>query len=351
MLNFIIAYIVIPIILLFIIRKIVNGPFTKLRKSMKGKVVIITGSSAGLGKETALQLLMDGAEVIFACRDKVKTMKIINNNEKAHFIKLDLNSFQDVIQFAEEVKKKFSKIDILINNAGGFPTDLHLTKNNIEFTFQSNHLSHMLLSLLLLDHFDKDNGRIINVSSNAHHWSDFVAGNIHNQINSYTGSTFERDYFRNFWRKFVLYGNTKIAQIYFSQNFSKFLEINYPGVKIASVHPGAVNTEISRTDNQKLIFRLFKYLLVPIFIIFFKTCLAGAQTQLHLCYLNFSSFVNGAYYTNCKVTKTDKRAKDLIIENEVVKESWKLIKENLGKIDNFYLKERINKNILEYLEK
>ena len=95
--------------LLFLIKKFANGRFTNLRRDMTGKVVIITGASAGLGKETAFQLLHDGADVIFACRDELKTMKVINSLAKkdlikrAHFMKLDLTSFESVHKFSEEI--------------------------------------------------------------------------------------------------------------------------------------------------------------------------------------------------------------------------------------------------------
>ena len=111
----------IPVIL-FLIKKYCNGRFTNLRKNMKGKVVIITGSSAGLGKETAFQLLEDGADVIFACRDESKTLNVINSHEftnqdckkRAHFVKLDLASFEDVSNFAEKIKKTFNLFAIVL---------------------------------------------------------------------------------------------------------------------------------------------------------------------------------------------------------------------------------------------
>jgi FlaA1/EpsC-like NDP-sugar epimerase len=65
------------ILVIYLLRKYFNGPFTKHRRSMKGKIIIITGASAGIGKESALQLLEDGADVIFATRDKKKLMKLL----------------------------------------------------------------------------------------------------------------------------------------------------------------------------------------------------------------------------------------------------------------------------------
>jgi NAD(P)-dependent dehydrogenase (short-subunit alcohol dehydrogenase family) len=137
------------------------------------KVIVITGCSAGIGEFTAKELLDKGATVIFACRDEKKTLTIIdslpdNLRKKAIFLKLDLTSFESVRSFVKQFSNLNLTIDIIINNAGVIMNTYERTKDNIETTFQSNHLSHMYMTVLLLKHLSKNNGRIINVSSNVH---------------------------------------------------------------------------------------------------------------------------------------------------------------------------------------
>jgi len=94
-----------------------------IKKDMTGKLIIVTGSSDGIGLETAKDLLKSNAKVIFACRNKNKTENIINllpqNYKKnAIFEQLDLESFKSIENFTKNIKSKYPKIDILINNAG-----------------------------------------------------------------------------------------------------------------------------------------------------------------------------------------------------------------------------------------
>ena len=117
---------------------------------MSGKTIIITGASSGLGKYSAIELVNKGAKVIFACRNEEKTKKVINeiNEDKRHlaiFEKLDLSSFKSVIDFANNIKLKYPKIDILMNNAGGILVNYKVTEDNFESSFESNYLSHVLL--------------------------------------------------------------------------------------------------------------------------------------------------------------------------------------------------------------
>jgi retinol dehydrogenase-12 len=325
------------ILIIYIFRRYFNNPFTKHRRSMKGKIIIITGASAGIGKESALQLLEDGADVIFATRDKNKTYEIINalkdNKVKAHWIHLDLNSLKSVEKFVDDFKSKFEHVDILINNAGFFPTEFTLTEDNIESCFQINHLSHMYLTYLLLDYFTKTEGRIINVSSRLHKACDFTDESIKQLYEDKDFTSFKK-YYNSLIGKRILYGNTKMANIYFASYLAEICEARYPYIKVFSLHPGVIASDFFNFLNEYG----FKFLLRLIFDLvlwfFSKSPKAGAQTQLDLCYRDFGEVENGGYFDDCKLGKVTNLAKDKKIKDLFIDYSCNLIR-NTGR--NFEL--------------
>ena len=322
-------------ILLYLIRRIfLLGTFTKLKTDLTSKIIIVTGASAGIGKSTAIQLLQDGAEVVFACRDKHKTMKVFeeilnmdqNLLKRAHFLELNLISFNSVLNFVKNFKAKFPKLDILINNAAEYPIDFYLTEDHIEYTFQSNHLSQIVLTTHLLDHFDKKEGRIINVSSFAHIQCDWTIEKLAELKEDKLFQSIEKEYYTNMWRKHYHYANAKTGGIYFTNYLGEYLEQYYPHIKVACLSPGLVYTEFARFFSQHRILGKLYSFLFPIYKYIAKTSLGGAQTSLHLCYLDLKDFVNGAYYDNCKLANTSSLAKDKKIRDSVIELSVNLIK-------------------------
>ena len=152
---------IISIFLVYVIRKYCNRPKTYLKPNVSAKIIIFTGSSDGIGKEAALQLVKDGAIVIFACRNKEKTLAVINeiHDEKlkknAIFMELNLSSFESVKKFVKEFKSKFQRLDILVNNAAIVLQNYTLTEDNIESTLQTNTFSPMILTQSLKDLIQK----------------------------------------------------------------------------------------------------------------------------------------------------------------------------------------------------
>ena len=240
-------------------------------------------------------------------------MKSLNEEEQKliQFIYCDLSDFNSIIEFADKVRKGYNKIDIIMNNAGLFPQSYVITKDNMESFLQGNFVGHVLLTFLLFDMLDKNDARIINLSSLAHYSSDFK-----NDINikeMYDLTKTEKKYFNNLAGKGALYGNTKLLMIYFSKFLEKLCEEKYNYIKSAAVHPGGVDTEFMRFIDKennfyiKLLFRIAS----PTIKFFFKTPVDGAQTQLNLCYIPFNEFVSGGYYSDCKITKVASFANDM----------------------------------------
>ena len=332
-------YFIVPavIFILYLLRKFFKGGRTK-RTSIEGKTIIITGSSDGIGKETAFNLLEDGATVIFACRDKEKTMKVIEETKnlkngkecfkRSFFIQLDLASFKSVDSFINEFKSKFNILDILINNAGYSTAVYKETEDGLEAMSQTNHFSHVRLTLGLLDYFNKNEGRILNISSMAHAYSNFEK-TIKTNFSKAKGHNQYKDSFSivNIW---TVYGNTKLANIYFTSYLTKKFESEkkYSHLHAYSVHPGAVSTGfLGVLSKDKTILKIFqsffKILIIPFL---FKNLNDGAQTHLHLCYRDVKDLKDGGYYKDCKLSEPAKIAKNEEICNYLMEETLKIIK-------------------------
>ncbi len=279
-------YIILLITAFIIIRYFVNGPRNNSSRNIKDQIIIITGCSAGIGKETAKDLLDKGAKVIFACRDKNKTLKVIDkitnesNKANAIFIQLNLTSFKSVAKFVNEFSKKFDKLDMLINNAGVCWEKICFTEDYLEIDMQTNHISHFALTGLLLKFLKKsEDPRVINVSSDAHRWADY-----------------EKDYFSfttETFKIFKIYALSKAANVFFSEalkDLSNKEEFEYTKILSAAAHPGAVYTEIGRTDGKAFIYKIFMCFFRPIMWIFFKNNFKHFQ-RIFNYFINDLSFV------------------------------------------------------------
>ena len=314
-----ILFFITALAVILVIRYYVKGKLAK-RVNMKGKIIIITGSSDGIGKSSAFQLLEDEATVIFACRNKTKTMRVIEETktlgkecyERSHFIELDLSSFKSVDNFISEFKSKFSCVDILLNNAGFSTQEFSLTQDGLESVIQTNHFSHVKLTLVLLDYFNKKEGKIINVSALAH-----VASNYSKLLK--TEFKREQGQFKNFFtltKFFIPYANSKLANIYFTSYLSDLFNKNdnYSHLYAYSLHPGVIYTNfVNVVGSNSYLITFLSYVLYPLIKLFFKTSIDGAQTQLHLCYSDISNLKQGGYYSNCILSK----AKDIALREDL----------------------------------
>jgi retinol dehydrogenase-13 len=314
------------LVLLLILLKVlvINAPITKIARRMDGDVIIITGSSSGIGKVTAMELLEKGAKVIFACRNEQKTMGIINliKNEKvrenAHFVKLDLTSFSSIENFIEYIDNNFKKIDILINNAGVMFNYCELTETNIELTLQTNNVGPLVLTQLLLPYMSKYS-KIINIASKKYREVQF------DQIRFSNDLDFTQLRRRYKWKyQYIL---SKLGNIFYTQKLKDYLIKNEMDIKTVCLHPGAVFTDIFYHFKGGIA-RIIIGFLTPFFWYFFKNKWAGSQTILHLCYINYELLNNGGYYRDCKESQ---------LEQDKINDT---------KIDNFmqYLKALIKKN-------
>lgn len=296
----------VTLVAISLIKRYYNGPSAR-RQNMNNKIVIVTGASDGIGRITAEELLKSGAKVIYACRNEQKTIQVINQldkkyRENAIFMKLDLNSFKSVLEFADEINKKFDKLDILVNNAGSVFAKHILTEDQIESTFQVNTYSPMLLTQELLDLLHKSNGRVVNVASKAHTRIPFG-----HDLVSTVWSKPGWEYYKENYSMYTQYALSKLGNVYFNQHLNQYIVKNKLNVLTVSLHPGVIPTELIRYDYIGNLRYLFMAL-YPLLWLITKSLNKGAQTTLHCCYAPVSELESGEYYKDCGKTKVHSHA-------------------------------------------
>ncbi|MDC7244220.1 MAG: SDR family NAD(P)-dependent oxidoreductase [Sphaerochaetaceae bacterium] len=199
---------------------------------MSTKYVIITGSTSGIGFETAKDLYLKGYYLILANRNQQKALKIkaeltkLKKVGNIDLLEIDLSSFSSIIKFAEEVKITYPKIDILINNAGVFSRTKAYTKEGYELAKGVNYLGTYYLTELLLPFMNKQcNSKIIMLSS---------VGCYYGKIN------LSKSFFQQKNNDFKDYFDSKLAALI----YTKYIADKFPNVIIKAADPGIAYSSI-----------------------------------------------------------------------------------------------------------
>ncbi|ORY18700.1 hypothetical protein BCR34DRAFT_553326 [Clohesyomyces aquaticus] len=264
--------------------------------SLAGKIILVTGGNAGLGKQTVLYLAQHAPKRIYlAARTASKASSAIAEIEKAvpnasiEHLPLDLTSFSSIRDAASTFRAKESRLDILINNAGVMATPYSLTKDGYEIQFGTNHMGHALLTKLLLPTLldtAKEPGsdvRIVNISSMGHMMAP-SGGMIWDQ------AALEKQYT---WRR---YGQSKLANILFTNE----LAARYPQITSVSIHPGVIVTDLYTSLKSNFILNVllgFYQLLTPILPGHYKSPEGGALNQTWAATTPKDKLKNGEFYT------------------------------------------------------
>lgn len=222
---------------------LVDGPKCTCTASLTGKTAIVTGANTGIGLETAVDLARRGARVILACRSEEKgerasqEVKTRTQNTDVVFVKVDLSSLRSVRAFSTKILDEEPQIDILVNNAGVMDPPYTKTEDGFELQFGVNHLSHFLLTNLLLKRMkEAPSARVVNVSSCAH-----ARGKI-----NFDDLQSERNYSPH-----GAYQQSKLANILFTRSLA--LRLEGSNVRTYSLHPGVIQTELVRHLNGALV--------------------------------------------------------------------------------------------------
>ncbi len=276
--------------------------------SLRGKVILITGATEGIGKYTALELARRGATVVIVGRNPQKTaivkdwLQLETNHSSIHHLVADLSVQAQIRQLAAEFGRRFDRLDVLINNAGALFVRRQISAEGIEMNLALNHLSYFLLTDLLMDVLLASSpARVVNVSATAHFFSGINFGDL------------EHKRFYNGW---FAYGQSKLANILFTYELAR--RVDPTRLTANALHPGYVATNFGRS-NGGFYDRIFKLShLVTL------SPEEGARTPVFLASAGEMTGKTGGYYVNCKPAKSSRLSHDLQIAQRLWRISEKM---------------------------
>jgi retinol dehydrogenase-14 len=261
---------------------------------MVGRTVLVTGGTAGIGRATALGLARMGAHLAITGRDRGRTegtareIRAAGGGQVDVFV-ADMSSQSEVRRLADEVMQSLSRIDVLVNNVGGYWNTRHVTADGLERTFALNHLAPFLLTNLLLNALKQNApARVVTVSSNAQAMGGIDFDNLQGE-RSYSGAR--------------AYNQSKLANVLFTYELARRLQGT--SVTANALHPGVVSTSFGAEDPGG-VQRLF----VPFMRPFMKTPAQGAATSIHVASAHDLEQVTGRYFANSKPRRSSRSSYD-----------------------------------------
>jgi NAD(P)-dependent dehydrogenase (short-subunit alcohol dehydrogenase family) len=264
---------------------------------IKGKICIITGSNSGIGKETAIALARMGATIVMVVRDQERGEKARTEMVKQtgnSFVDLmicDLSSMDSIRKFAEEFKKKYDRLDVLINNAGASFSKRELTSEGFERNFAVNYLGPFLLTHELLDLLKSSApSRIINVSSGLAKNGKIDLDDLQGEKN-YTGTKFYTP------SRAPGYDNAKLMLMMFTYELARRLKGS--GVTVNVLMPGFTATNLGKGSGSLSSYIMFK-MVRPMQ----QSARKGAETSIYLASSDDVKDTTGKCFAKKKEVKT-----------------------------------------------
>ncbi len=275
---------------------------------MNNKTILISGANSGLGFEAARQLAKQGHEIILLCRNiekgeqAVKDIQAFSGNSKIHLYAANLAVQESVEQVAEQIKKDFSKLDVLLNNAGGVFSKFELSPDGIEMTIANNHFNYFWLTYYLFDLLKKGtDARIVNVASDSH----------------YQAKTIDIESFYKKKNYFVLkaYEQSKLANVLFTYYLAE--KAKPFNITVNALHPGFVYTPIGSKNGNTF----FGVVWSTFSKLFGLTVEKGAGSHIYLAGSDEVKGITGKYFHNCKAKKSSAASYDKNLQVLLWKES------------------------------
>ena len=270
-------------------------------KDMAGQTVFITGANSGLGQETARAMAACGAHIIMAGRDQAKLHEAVAAIRAQHpdasldTIVCDLGNLASIRACGGEARKRFTAIDLLINNAGVMACPLMHTADGFEMQFGTNHLGHFALTAELLPLIAAGNAkRIVNLSSRGHHFAP---------VDLDDPNFTERPY--DPWQS---YGHSKTANILFTVG----LEARFAakGIHAYAVHPGGIRTNLGRHMTEEMTAALIERVTKSDNGFAWKTIPQGAATSCWAATAPELEGTGGVYCEDCHVAAVDNQSSE-----------------------------------------
>lgn len=262
---------------------------------MTAKTVLITGGTGGIGRAAAIGLASMGAHVGIVGRDQARAevaareISAVSANPSVEVFAADMSSQTEVRRLAGEVLAAYPRLDVLVNNVGGFWANRHLTTDGLERTFALNHLAPFLLTNLLLERLLASGpGRIVTVSSAAHKMGRIDFDDLMG-VQDYSGSH--------------AYNQSKLANLMFTYELARQLE----GTDLTAnaLHPGMTNTAFSAEDPAPKMAPIV-FALRP----FMRSPEKGADTAVYLASSPAVAGVTGKYFANRQVKDSGESSHD-----------------------------------------
>ena len=270
---------------------------------MQQKNIIITGATDGIGLAAAKEVSKKGYHIGLVGsnpekgKNAIATFISYSGNENLDFFECDLSLVKNVKSLSEQIKQKYNKVDVLLNNAGGANKKKIITSEGLEKTFATNQMNYFVLSTELLNIISESNdGRIVNVASNAHIGAEVDYGNI-NSEKSFSA-----------WTSYCV---SKLMNIMFTYQLSLMQD----KVSINVLHPGFVDTNIAGNEGN-----LIKYIVKFGAKMFARTVDNGADSSIYLSTSDEVKGVSGKYFFKCREIKSSRAS----YSQEDWKKVWEL---------------------------
>jgi retinol dehydrogenase 14 len=286
------------------------------RANMSGKICVVTGANSGIGKETALGLAQMGAHVVMVCRNTEKgkaaleVIRAASGSSQVDLLIADMSSQASVRELAKQIRTKYQRLDVLINNAGATSPTRKLSADGIEMTVAGNHLVPALLTALLLDLLKASApSRIVNVSSEVHARARMDMNDLQFERGNYS------------WGR--AYAQSKLLMNAYTFELAHRLEGT--GVTANCLHPGVVATNLGGPDlplGWKILFTLLR----PLFL----NAKQGAETTLYAASAPEIAGVSGKYFAKSKIAESSAQSRDPKLMAEVWQWTEKMVGQSLA---------------------
>ena len=280
---------------------------------MKGKVVVVTGATNGIGLVVARELAKLGARVLGVCRDAERCSRAEamirqeTQNQQVEYLCADLSLMEQVRLLAADIRERTDQLHVLVNNAGAYFARRQTTSEGLEKTFALNHLNYFLLTHLLLDLLKasgsaQDPARIVNVASEAQR-----GGKLDEKVLLAQGK----------YKGFQAYASSKLSNIVFTYELSRRLADDPVNVNV--MHPGYVATNFA-LDNFSGKAKPVRSLYRKVSRLFARSPEQGADTVIWLANSPETAFETGQYWFDRKAI----RSQAISYDWEAARRLWEL---------------------------